>query len=746
MRIRKFTALLLALCMMTALLPAGLLTGNADGVYTVTLDPGVAGGEPVVYRSDAQAVIPRRSDAQNCQFFYHEDGGMGFYLSNDYCPDSFSPQNYYAFLGWQDYSTPYNRLTSFAVTYRARWKRISAGFELGLSSNLLPGAGYTPLTVTADVLTEGFIHNATGTGVVYTTGLSVQVYGGSLTCGDSEIPFGVYEDDLSGDGLTVEGSIFEQGEEIPLNIYIDPDVYDSSPGEDYSGTLNYTTQWYTQEGFIDGPDGSFDLFLTMPADYTVTFDAQGGSVEPAVMTTVNDMLPSLPTPECAGKVFIGWFSGNVGGNRITTDTVFDSDKTVYAHWFDPDEIVFDMPQSLTIAGSGFTALTADISTLVFTEQPNGETPYMLRVIFTAGALTNADGIATIPYKMGYIESVNALSNQLYKDWTAAGNPQTIYLYVSDADLEAAGPGVYTGEVRYTARWSFEHGWSSDMLTWTVPLSLTVVEQVYTVSFDAQGGTVDPAEMTTSLYKLPSLPTPERENREFLGWFTEAEGGEEITADTVFRADTEVFAHWRVPNGFILDLPEVVTLTDSLWNEMQVDIEALEFYEQPNGKTPYRMRVIFTAGTLTNADGTVTIPYKLNVEEDPEWVSNQKMRDWTAAGNPRTIYIYMSDADRAAAGYGVFTGTMTYIARWGFENNGWSGDILTGTIPVTLTIPGETVSFDVNSDGTVNISDVTALLDHLAASNANDLSHDLNDDGLVNITDVTALLDHLSENS
>ena len=58
--------------------------------------------------------------------------------------------------------------------------------------------------------------------------------------------------------------------------------------------------------------------------------------------------------------------------------------------------------------------------------------------------------------------------------------------------------------------------------------------------------------------------------------------------------------------------------------------------------------------------------------------------------------------------------------------------------------GASLSFDLNGDGAVNITDVTTLLDALAAGRLPD-SFDVNADGAVNISDVTYLLDVLSEN-
>ena len=67
--------------------------------------------------------------------------------------------------------------------------------------------------------------------------------------------------------------------------------------------------------------------------YTVTFDANGGSVTPAGAETGEDGKPeSLPTPTREGYTFDGWFTAADGGEKVTTDTVFEQNTTIYAHW------------------------------------------------------------------------------------------------------------------------------------------------------------------------------------------------------------------------------------------------------------------------------------------------------------------------------------------------------------------------------------------------------------------------------
>ena len=66
---------------------------------------------------------------------------------------------------------------------------------------------------------------------------------------------------------------------------------------------------------------------------------------------------------------------------------------------------------------------------------------------------------------------------------------------------------------------------------------------YTVTFDGNDGTPSVGSMTTTKQKLTSLPDASRSKHSFNGWYTEKGGGTKITTDTVFSANTTVYAHW-----------------------------------------------------------------------------------------------------------------------------------------------------------------------------------------------------------
>ena len=77
-----------------------------------------------------------------------------------------------------------------------------------------------------------------------------------------------------------------------------------------------------------------------------------------------------------------------------------------------------------------------------------------------------------------------------------------------------------------------------ILTWEV--------DGFQVTFDANGGDCDITNVNVAVNgSLNELPTPYRWNYKFDGWFTEKDGGEAITTETKFKADTVLYAHWTL---------------------------------------------------------------------------------------------------------------------------------------------------------------------------------------------------------
>ena len=68
----------------------------------------------------------------------------------------------------------------------------------------------------------------------------------------------------------------------------------------------------------------------------------------------------------------------------------------------------------------------------------------------------------------------------------------------------------------------------------------------TIILNANGGEL-PGELSISTITgvaIGTLPTPTRDGYTFLGWFTAADGGEQVTADTVVTGDMTLYAQWE----------------------------------------------------------------------------------------------------------------------------------------------------------------------------------------------------------
>ena len=67
--------------------------------------------------------------------------------------------------------------------------------------------------------------------------------------------------------------------------------------------------------------------------YTITFNANGGSVSPETMETdENGKLSALPTPTRDGCTFDGWYDAKDGGSKVSADKTYTESTTIYAHW------------------------------------------------------------------------------------------------------------------------------------------------------------------------------------------------------------------------------------------------------------------------------------------------------------------------------------------------------------------------------------------------------------------------------
>ena len=124
---------------------------------------------------------------------------------------------------------------------------------------------------------------------------------------------------------------------------------------------------------------------------------------------------------------------------------------------------------------------------------------------------------------------------------------------------------------------------------------------YTLTWELGNGTTEETKQTYG-EKL-TLPTePTRKNAEFLGWFTEANGGTQVDANTIYKtdADSTYYAHWEITEVFSVTVP--VTLPLIVDEGGEVHVGAAEIINASTGD------VIVSSVSISTKNGWQLVPY------------------------------------------------------------------------------------------------------------------------------------------
>ena len=226
---------------------------------------------------------------------------------------------------------------------------------------------------------------------------------------------------------------------------------------------------------------------TLPT-YTVTFDANGHGTAPAAQTVSQGSKATQPAaPTATGYTFGGWYREAGCTNAFDFNTAINANITLYAKWTANTYIV-------TLNASGGTGGTGSVTATYNAAMPT---------------------IATLPTRNGY-------------------------------DFAGYFDAKSDGTQYYTANGSSAKNWDK---TAAATLYAQWTAKDITINWDANGGSVTP---TSSTYTYDgdaiTLPTPSYAGHRFLGWFTAADGGTQITdVGTTNKPYTTVtyYAHWEV---------------------------------------------------------------------------------------------------------------------------------------------------------------------------------------------------------
>lgn len=180
---------------------------------------------------------------------------------------------------------------------------------------------------------------------------------------------------------------------------------------------------------------------------------------------------------------------------------------------------------------------------------------------------------------------------------------------------------------------------------------------FNVTFNANGGTVSPATKTLTFgNNYGTLPTPKKDYYTFIGWFTNADGGEQIFASTIPASASNVtlYAHWT-PN------------TPSSWvkaSEMPAGAEVI------NRKYSYTL-TSYTTSSSSSLSGWTKYDTKSAWGNygnwsgwQDAWVAGSDSRQVetqtaVASYNYKTVYHYYYYSKSETNGYTSYTSTDAY---------------------------------------------------------------------------------------
>lgn len=326
------------------------------------------------------------------------------------------------------------------------------------------------------------------------------------------------------------------------------------------------------------------------SNHIVTFDANGGNVSTASITvTYEGTYGTLPTPTKTNCTFAGWYTEKEGGYKIIQYNVVTNPAniTLYAHWVKGS-------YNIGFVANGYTLP----SITVMNNQPYGELPIPARTgYYFAGWYTKEDGGELITAT----DNVSITATQiLYAHWTA--KTPTIVFYANGGNLDSTTKTVVYGSTYdelptpTLAHYTFD-GWYTSLAGNTQVKVDTVCSQVdtqilyahwtpatYTVTYDANGGTVSSASKVVTYDKTyGSLAKPTWSRHEFLGWYTAADGGELVTAESLVTTsqDFTLYAHWAGSqyivtfnsNGGSITVYNLTVRADASYGELPVPTKA-----------------------------------------------------------------------------------------------------------------------------------------------------------------------------
>ena len=126
-----------------------------------------------------------------------------------------------------------------------------------------------------------------------------------------------------------------------------------------------------------------------------------------------------------------------------------------------------------------------------------------------------------------------------------------------------------------------------------------------VQFDGNGVDLDIDSMKArTQFKIGELPSPKSERMVFRGWWTEKNGGEQVTEDMIVQSDMVLYAHWEtVPTPIITSSMGLSFASESSLISISCLMPEATIYYSDTGKTPKENDLYLYTGDFEITDTT-----------------------------------------------------------------------------------------------------------------------------------------------
>ena len=455
----------------------------------------------------------------------------------------------------------------------------------------------------------------------------------------------------------VEGDVLDIGSQF-IDSYVFQGWSAEPAGELLTGTI------IAAEGLT--------LYAQFTLDaWTVTFDANGGDCDTiSVKVAKGEKLESLPEATRLGFVQNGWWTAADGGDQIAANwTEITGDITAYAHW----------TPVATVDGYAYTYKVEDGKATIYDDRGLVAVSPWPTGVYEIPAMLNGVPVGKIGHGAFALVSITevVIPDGVTEIGSGAFNMcQSLTTVTLPKSVTTIGISAFGG-CDALATFNVEYGDTSRVKAMLVASGLdqafvnglTFVEAEapkFTVTLDPNGGSVDPTsvEVAEGAKVSALLPTPAYPGFSFTGWFTAAEGGEKVTAETTATADVTYFAQWTAltaytvtldANGGTVALDNILVYAGEKIGDLPTpEKEGFRFTAWKQGSTTV------TKDTVVNADMTIVAQWE-EIYVPSEFTVTFDVNGGTLASGSASITV--------TEGQKVGT-KLPSATRTGYEFTGW----------------------------------------------------------------------------